>query len=262
MVGAIRLISQWWIWLALFFVAMAVVFWRQSSLAKRDARFSIFGLEKEQAQRRKVTSRGKALLMVLLAVCVYGLSQYAVPLLPATGVESEPTSVGSPQPTATATMTPSVYIEFLRGTEEAEALLAASTPRTTPSVTATAAEATVEPTSEPTSTPAPAMVSGCSNPGVQITSPGSGSTVSGVVSVSGVASIASFQFYKLEIAVGAEPSGWSVIGELHNDPVQGGVLGTWDTSGLATGTYWLRLVVVDQTGNYPSPCAISVNVTN
>lgn len=262
MVGAIRLIAQYWVWLALVFVLLAVLFWRQSMLARRDARFSIFGLEKEQAQRRKASSRGRALLMLLLAAGLYGLSRYAVPLLPAAGGDAEPTGASGQQPTVTATMTPSMAIQFLRRTETAASLLPAATSSGGPSATPTAGTPTPAGTPEATAAPAPVPAAACGNAGVRITSPGSGSAVSGVVTVAGTADISGFQFYKLEVAAGEQPSGWSVMGDVRYTSVQAGVLGTWDTSSLPAGTYWLRLVVVDQTGNYPSPCAVAVRVAN
>ncbi|MHB0876947.1 MAG: hypothetical protein ACYC5O_12990 [Anaerolineae bacterium] len=260
MVGAIRLVAQWWIWVALVFVVLAVLFWRQSILAKRDAKFSIYGLEKEQLQRRKASSRGRALLMLLLVACVYSVNRYAVPLLPEVGGNTEPTSIGSPQPTATATRTPAVVVQFPQGTGEPGQAIPLGSGTPAPTATPTSGTPTVTPTPEATATAAPAPASACATTGVQIFSPGSGATVSGAVAVSGTADIAGFQFYKLEIAVGEQPSGWTVIGEMHYAAVQAGTLATWDTSPLAAGTYWLRLVVVDQTGNYPAPCAVRVSV--
>jgi membrane peptidoglycan carboxypeptidase len=44
---------------------------------------------------------------------------------------------------------------------------------------------------------------------------------------------------------------WSLIGQ-SSSPVRGGVLGVWQTSGLAPGAYNLRVVVEDAAGNYVS----------
>jgi hypothetical protein len=262
MVGAIRLVAQWWIWIALLFVVLAVLSWRQSGLARRDAKFSIFGLEKEQAQRRKVSSRGRALLMLVLAACVYGLNRYAVPLLPRTADEVEATSVGTAQATAKPSPTAVAIVQFPGGTSDPSLVLPATTLTVAPSPTSGTGTPTPAATEEATATPVPAPAGACAVAGVQISSPGYGASISGAVTVTGTADIADFQFYKLEIAAGEQPGGWSVIGDTHSSPVQGGALGTWDTSSLAAGTYWVRLVVVDKTGNYPSPCAIRVNVAN
>jgi hypothetical protein len=87
-----------------------------------------------------------------------------------------------------------------------------------------------------------------------------GATVSATVAISGTANIEGFQFYKVEISAGEQPGTWSVITATRSQPVSGGLLDTWDTSAYPAGAYWLRLVVVDQSGNYPSPCAVRVTV--
>jgi len=51
-----------------------------------------------------------------------------------------------------------------------------------------------------------------------------------------------------------------VVGQLHRSAVSGGVLETFNSSAYPSGTYTLRLVVVDQTGNFPEPCRVTVTV--
>ena len=45
-------------------------------------------------------------------------------------------------------------------------------------------------------------------------------------------------------------------------PWSGGLLGNLNSSGVANGTYTVQLVVVDNTGNYPTPCRVTVVVQN
>jgi len=80
----------------------------------------------------------------------------------------------------------------------------------------------------------------------------------GTTFIKGTASIDNFWFYKLEFGCGDWPTEWSVIGELHYEPVVRGILGYWNTGALPEGVYTLRLVVVDKTGNYPEPCEVRV----
>jgi hypothetical protein len=44
--------------------------------------------------------------------------------------------------------------------------------------------------------------------------------------------------------------------------VSGGVLGNIDTTVLVNGEYTIRLTVVDQVGNFPPPCDVTVVVQN
>jgi hypothetical protein len=104
----------------------------------------------------------------------------------------------------------------------------------------------------------------CPNPNARITSPGINQVVSGNVPVHGTANVENLQYFKIEVGPGSSPRDyeWTVVGELHTSPVAGpgGLLGTFNSSAYAPGIYTLRLVVVDQTGNYPEPCRVTVIV--
>ncbi|MBI2845571.1 MAG: hypothetical protein HYX86_03385 [Chloroflexi bacterium] len=118
---------------------------------------------------------------------------------------------------------------------------------------------TTTPTPEIISTPIPPPPATCPNPGVQVTSPGVGASLAGVVEVRGTAAIENFWYYKLEFGIGEGPGDWSWITAGY-EPVVDGFLGNWDTSTLPPGAYTLRLVVVDNTGNFPQPCPVTVNI--
>ncbi|MEZ4720132.1 MAG: hypothetical protein R2851_29220, partial [Caldilineaceae bacterium] len=80
--------------------------------------------------------------------------------------------------------------------------------------------------------------------------------------VVGSATHDAFQYYKVEYAPGANADsnfGYLVGG---NAPVVNGVLGNVDTNTLGNGAWTLRLIVVDQTGNFPPPCKVTINVQN
>jgi hypothetical protein len=86
--------------------------------------------------------------------------------------------------------------------------------------------------------------------------------VQGNVPVRGTANISNFQYYKVEVGPGGNPKDheWTVVGQLHRSPVLNGVLATFNSAAYPSGTYTLRLVVVDQTGNYPEPCRVTITV--
>jgi hypothetical protein len=94
---------------------------------------------------------------------------------------------------------------------------------------------------------------------VRITSPTNGATVNGVVSVSGTALDPNFQYYRLDYRPAGATS-WSGIGNVVNQPVQSGLLVKWDTHGLPPGDYDVRLVVVDQAGQFSVPAQVTVHV--
>jgi tetratricopeptide (TPR) repeat protein len=88
-----------------------------------------------------------------------------------------------------------------------------------------------------------------------ITSPQDGAILGNQVTITGTANGSNsgsrfpFNFYKVEVGVGSDPKQWIGLYQTHS-PVTEGILATWDTSGWANGVYTIRLVVVDQSGNY------------
>jgi hypothetical protein len=117
------------------------------------------------------------------------------------------------------------------------------------------------PTRRPEPTPVPAPTENkpavepprCSDPRAVIKSPGLNSDVSGMVPVFGTAVHEDFKFYKLEYGIGAKPGNWSYF-DGGESPVRDGRLGTLNAGALPPGTYSIRVVVVDTTGNFPTPC--------
>jgi hypothetical protein len=126
----------------------------------------------------------------------------------------------------------------------------------------------IPPTSLPSPSPTqPPPAPACPNPKARITSPGVGAKVEGRVEIWGTVDIADLWYYKVEFAVGTNPAedDWYFIGPARNEAkerIVNGHLVSWDTSGLSPGVYYLRLVVVDITGNYPPAniCRVQVSI--
>jgi hypothetical protein len=79
-----------------------------------------------------------------------------------------------------------------------------------------------------------------------------------VAQVLGSAAVESFDYYKFEFQ---DPASGEWVFVTRSDlPVTDGVLGSWNTDTVPPGQYSFRLVVVDQTGNFPPPCIIQLNV--
>lgn len=98
------------------------------------------------------------------------------------------------------------------------------------------------------------------NPLAQISEPRPFSFVRGVVSLRGSAAGAGFSSYSLQIGEGINPRAWVTIGESHSAPVENGILGEWDTSGL-NGLYVVRLLVV-RSGQRVETSLLQVTVDN
>lgn len=93
-----------------------------------------------------------------------------------------------------------------------------------------------------------------------ITSPATGSAVSGDVPIFGTAVIEPFQKYELHYK--AEPSGDDAFIYFGGNtvPVTNGQLGVWQSGGLQPGAYSLRLRVVKTDGNYAEYFARNLSV--
>ena len=83
-----------------------------------------------------------------------------------------------------------------------------------------------------------------------ITSPAPGSAVTETVTILGTATDANFQSYVLHYKPSEAFANAYAYFDDGNQPIVDGVLGVWDTSELAPGSYVLRLRVVRTDGNY------------
>lgn len=111
------------------------------------------------------------------------------------------------------------------------------------------------------SAPQPAPDTGWVKPGCEhLAWPKQGVRLSGTVQARGTADLEKFGYYKLEFRKDGL-DGWHYVTGA-DTPVVNGALGDWDTRTVSDGGYTFRLVVVDQWGNYPPPCEITVYVRN
>jgi hypothetical protein len=68
--------------------------------------------------------------------------------------------------------------------------------------------------------------------------------IKSTVTITGNANIDGFQLYRIEYGKGLNPTEWRQLGSDSTTPVEGGVLGTWDTKAEEEGLYTLQLTVV------------------
>lgn len=181
-----------------------------------------------------------------------------------------PTATTDPQAALAPTAT--VPVQEAPAAEVAAPTLEPPTPTLEPPTatpippTPTLEPPTATPEPLPTDTPVPAptpvpvvAAASCVDPRSVISGPGINQVVSGVANITGSATHESFQYYKLEYAQAG--GGFTYFGG-GNVQIGGGVLGNLDTTGLPNGEYTIRLTVVDQTGNFPPPCDVTVVVQN
>jgi hypothetical protein len=164
-------------------------------------------------------------------------------------------------PTATATVAPATPTP----TEEATTEETEATATPVPTVAKPTATPAITVTLVPTDTPEPvAAAPSCPDPRAVITSPGVNQVVSGTVDIYGTAENPNFQYYKVEYAEGADVDPDSTFAFLADARVQitGGLLTSFDSTNFVNGPYTIKLTVVDNSGNFPPPCAVSIVIEN
>ena len=220
-------------------------------LVRAERRQAVFSLEREKAIRDTYNIFAVAMILLLLMGLTYFVSTTlatAVEPLVAEALEPDPELPFVPTPTNTP-------------------LSATPTPTMTPTqLPVIVEEPLAEETEEvPTATPVPAPVvqaPNCPDDRARLFRPGNNEVVRGVVNVIGTASHDHFQYYKIESAPGSQAAGGFVYIGGSNSPVINNVLASVDTNGLGNGSWTLRLIVVDQTGNFPPPCQVTISVQN
>ncbi len=235
---------------------IALWYLRVVLLARRERRYAVFTLEREAALNRVYSSWGVAFLLIMLMGVVYLLSTVVAeavrPLVEADRGTATPTLMAASAfgtPTATPTL-PQTEL-----TPETP-----TTPTRRPPPTARPTRTPIPPPAESPTAAAPVVQRPqCPTGSAVITSPGVGAQVSGMVPIVGTAIHENFQFYKLEYGAGANPGVWS-YSDGRDQPVQGGQLGVLNASALPPGTYSVRVVVVDTSGNFPPPCQTTIEI--
>ena len=108
------------------------------------------------------------------------------------------------------------------------------------------------------SAPAGPLSFDCGNPAATISQPLPGTVLRGAVAIYGAATHPDFQFYRLQVSGSTTQDSAFATLDVYRSPVQQGQLGTINTAAFAPGDYWLRLTVVDNTGNFVPQCTIRV----
>lgn len=220
---------------------VGIYFLYRAFVLRRERRSAIFPLEREVAASRLYRLFGVAITLLLILGVVWAAGNLLLP------------EIETITPTGTAGPDILVLIDTPTPTSPP--------PTATPTVTPTLKpRPTRKPPPRLQSTPAPKVAPPvCPTAGVNITSPGVGQTLTGPIAITGTANIANFQYYKLEWSSAVAPDQWHWFAGAESS-VNNGVLGTFDPALVPPGSYNIRLVVVDNTGNFPSPCVVQIIV--
>ena len=220
---------------------VGIYFLYRAFVLRKERRSAIFPLEREVAMSRLYRLFGVAVTLLLILGGTWAASNLLLP------------EIETMTPAGTATPDILVLIDTPTPTSPP--------PTATPTATATLKpRPTRKPAPRPKNTPVPEVAPPvCPTAGVIITAPGNGQALTGPVTIIGTANIANFQFYKLEWSSAGAPNDWHWFAGAES-PVNNGALGSFDPALVPPGSYNIRLVVVDNTGNFPPPCVVQVTV--
>lgn len=212
----------------LIYIALAIwglFVFRSMYRSWREWQDSVYSLEREFALTRLVRTTAVALLVLGLVFAEFFIATFVAPALPASDILATPTLdlLASPAGTISPEM----------ATQNALS---------------------------PVLSPVPSGSSGCIPDQLIITAPEPGDEVRGTVELIGTADIPNFGFFKYEVTpLGTES--WATV-SAGREPVRNEKLGDLDTTTLANGDYFLRLVVTDNVGASLEPCVIAIRVLN
>ena len=222
-------LKKYEVWVYVLSALIGLVYLRKLLLAYQDWRASLFGMERESAQRRFSTYLTLFLLVILTAGLEVSLVSFVIPNYPVKkGLLTTPT--------LDLNITPSP-------------LPPAGTP---------GAAGTPGPNQTQQPTVVVKLTEGCTKGAVEWSSPKAGEEISGKVQLIGTVNIPNLGFYKYEFSQPGTDV-WSTIAA-DNKNVVNALLGNWDTTLLVPGDYLLRLVVADNQNQLLPACVVSVRV--
>jgi hypothetical protein len=215
-------------WIYLVLSAAGLLILRRVILHWQEWQGTVFGLERESAQRRFSASLTLFILLFMLGVAEFLTASIVFPDFPQTQNVATPT------------------IE----------LLATSTVTLQPVVVPTPSIENLAPTIAP-------LEEGCIEGQIEWIYPTAGTELRNEIELRGTVSVPNLGFYKYEYNLTGTDT-WVTIAAgdrpIIDQPLGGEGSGKWDTSQLVPGDYLLRLVVTDNVNNMFPACVIPVRI--
>ena len=219
----LNFLVQYEAWIYTLAFLAAVIFVRNLIISWKDLRTSIFGLERETAQR-KFNSNLSGLILVGIIVAAEFIMVSVITIK---------------YPTLAVLATPTLQIEATATEELVQIPGISGTIETTPAAASAA--------------------TGCIPGVLEWVYPLDGDTIRGKVELKGTVNVTDLGFYKYEYKA-ANDTSWTTIagGSL---PVKEAALGgLWATDSLTPGDYQLQIVALDNQNNVLPACIIGVTI--
>ncbi len=201
---------------------------RNFIVALKEWQGTIFGLERDIAQRKLNGAISILVLLTLMAAAEFLFTSFVFPAIP--DVQVLPTETLSVLTTPTITLP---VISGIKPTEQISTVLPQVTSQNSPA-------------------------NGCVVGKLEFTFPKPTDEVSGVVEIKGSVNIPNLGFYKYEYSQSGSKT-WITIAA-GNGVKNNAVLGNWDTTQLTPGDYLLHIVVYDNKGVQLPVCETPVKI--
>ena len=216
------------LWIYAILGVLALLYLSRLIGAWRERYTTIFGLEREDAQRRLNSALAIFILLVLLIGAEFVIVTFVVP----------------EWPLVMLTSTPEQEEEFLINRSDESALTIISTPEGASANPAVSS-----------------ITAGCIPGQLEWLEPKTGDVIDGSYTLRATVNLQDMAWYNWAYASVQEPDNWKTL-SAGNLPVIEGDLGLWATSQVSNGDYTLRLTVYDLNNEELSPCDIHIRVLN
>lgn len=235
------LLIEYQVWIYVIFGLLLLIYLSRLGSAWNEWRSTIFGLERESAQKKVNASLAMVSILLMLLLAEYIIVTRIIPKWPE--VVQAPTPAGGVD----------VPVDNGRG-ENGISVIISPTP--SDMIVRTGDEAVLIPT--------PAVgtqTSGCIPNELEWIEPVAGSQIDGVYSLIATVNVQDMAFFRYDYAPIADQTKWMAI-SAGNLPVIEGEIGVWSTTEVEDGDYILRLTVVDKFNKELTPCDVNVRVMN
>lgn len=235
MIEFFHFLVDYQIWIYVVLGVLALIYLIRIIGAARERYSTIFGLEREDAQRRLNSALAIFILLLLLIAAEFILVTFVIPEWPLVMLTPAPQS------------TPEAEEEPLMVTNSAAGggLTIISTPEG--SVGGTSAVSRLS--------------SGCIANHLEWLAPKSGDVISGSYTLEATVNVQDMAFYNWAFSPVEDQQNWQTL-SAGNLPVIEGDLGLWATTQVANGDYVLRLTVFDLNNQELPPCDVFIRVLN
>jgi hypothetical protein len=254
----VRLIAKYALWIYILCGVGMLLYLRAAMSARNEGSQAIFSLERETAAKRMYSSSGMILVLLLIVVGVYTLSNY-VELPPIhTSTTLTPSAAETTTVQADKTGTPTADAAPPTATNDEPKPAGANTPTQKPTPTRRPRITTIALPTIEQNTPVPKVIAPvCPYANVQIAQPGQNQVINAGIDVRGTATKEAFDRYEFKFRNRDLPGDeWHWV-ESFNQPISNDSLGFWSTAHLPPGRYQFMLIVIDKTGN-SQECVVPV----